>query len=115
VYFNDPLRYLPSLTDPEVLAPLRESYFVLCHGRGAWEEHGHEAAALAEHLHRKGITCWYDVWGERYPHDWPSWREQLVKFVGVLRDGVLFAGADDGRLRLVGPGRVQRSLGRPVR
>jgi len=102
---NDIPRYLPQLNDPARLKQLAQGYMIICHGRGAWEVCNDEAAAVAGMLSEKGITCWYDVWGENYPHDWPSWKEQIVKFLGALQEGVMFPQAADGILRLVGPQR----------
>jgi esterase/lipase superfamily enzyme len=50
-------------------------------GRGSWEdttgalESSHRFAAL---LGEKGIPHELDVWGQDWPHDWPSWRAQLA-------------------------------------
>ncbi|MFA5139108.1 MAG: alpha/beta hydrolase-fold protein [Elusimicrobiota bacterium] len=86
VYFNDALMYLPGLP-PE---GLRGSYIILCHGRGAWEIANEEARRIAGLLQSKGIPHWYDVWDEGYPHEWFSWRAQIVKFMDALKAGVLY-------------------------
>jgi esterase/lipase superfamily enzyme len=110
VYFNDILAYLPGLTDPAILERLRESYFILCHGLGAWEECNHEAGEVASLLRSKGITCWHDVWGTEWPHDWPSWRRQFPKFLGALSEGVFAPGLPDQRISLLGPRRAPKPL-----
>jgi esterase/lipase superfamily enzyme len=86
VYLNDPLMYLPDLQPGRLL----QSYVILCHGRGAWEIANDEAQSIADLLQAKGIPHWYDVWDERYPHDWPSWKAQIVKFLDALKAGVLY-------------------------
>jgi esterase/lipase superfamily enzyme len=50
-------------------------------GRGQWEDttgaldSSHRFAAV---LGEKGIRHELDVWGDEFPHDWPSWRAQLA-------------------------------------
>lgn len=103
---SEPLSYLPGLEEPDRLAELREGYLVIAHGRGPWETFNHQACGLAEAARFKGITCWYDVWDESWPHDWGTWHAQMRKFLPLFREGVLFG---NGRLKLIGPDRrVQR-------
>jgi esterase/lipase superfamily enzyme len=87
VYYNDIPMYLPDLTDQAFLKELKKSLIIICHGRGNWETTSHEAAEVAKNLFLKNIPCWYDVWDERYPHDWPAWKEQIVKFMDELKSG----------------------------
>lgn len=110
VYYNDILRYLPQLSDPEKLEKLYRSYIIICHGTGAWEVCNDEARAAAKLLAQKGITCWYDVWGPEYPHDWPSWKQQIVKFLDALKAGVISPATPAGVASFVGPYRVHHPL-----
>lgn len=107
VYFNDPLMYLPGLNDQNILRRLQSHYAVICHGTGAWESANHEASAAAGLLKSKGIPCWYDVWGNNYPHDWNSWQVQIKKYMEHFRSGVLMPG---GMRKLIGHGRQMNYL-----
>lgn len=102
VYLNEPLSYLPGLSEEKTLSKLRDGYVVVAHGRGAWEQFNGQAWEFAQALKNKSITCWYDAWDETWPHDWPTWKAQLRKFLPHFRDGVAFK---KGLLKLTGPER----------
>jgi esterase/lipase superfamily enzyme len=81
VYFNNPADYVSHLGGDH-LDWLRDrvSLLLVC-GSGQWED----TTGALESTHRfgaqlaeKGIRCEVDVWGHEYPHDWPSWRDQLA-------------------------------------
>jgi esterase/lipase superfamily enzyme len=81
-YFNNPMAYVSNL-DGDHLGWLRDRVsLLLVVGQGAWEEHPTRALpstrAFADRLRGKGIRHELDVWGHDVPHDWPSWRAQLV-------------------------------------
>ena len=61
-----------------------------------------QARELAAILKDKNITCWYDPWGEQWPHDWQTWQAQIKKYLAQFKDGVIF---QDGILKLTGPDR----------
>ncbi len=85
VYFNDPLRYLPHLSDPYYLDLFRKSLIILCVGQGSWEEVClPETRRLSEILNGLGVPHWLDVWGQDVAHDWPWWRKQLPYFLGSV-------------------------------
>lgn len=105
IYYNDILMYLSNLEDPSLLNQIRQSYFIICHGQGAYEDFQDEARAVAMMLHAKNITCWYDVWGKEYSHDWPSWKAQLSKFLYALKSGVIFPNIDHKLVKFIGPQR----------
>ncbi|MBI4802797.1 MAG: esterase family protein [Elusimicrobia bacterium] len=107
VYLNEPLSYLPGLTDEKILARLRDGYAVIAHGRGAWEIFNDQSFELAEILKSKAITCWYDPWGENWPHDWNTWHAQIRKYLAAFKEGVLFRG---GTLKLTGPERRRNNF-----
>lgn len=109
VYFNDILMYLPNLNNENILQELRFNYFVICHSVGPWEQCNPEARAVAELLEARHIPCWYDVWGGSYPHDWPSWKEQITKFMGAFSEGVIHPKQKDP-MRLIGPNRRIQKL-----
>ncbi|MHB0996747.1 MAG: esterase family protein [Elusimicrobiales bacterium] len=102
IYFNEPLSYLPGLSDEALLGRLREGYIIIAHGGGAWEQFNAQSEALAGVCEAKGIPCWYDAWGREWPHDWQTWQAQIKKHLAQLREGVL---TPAGPLKLTGPGR----------
>lgn len=81
-YFNNPMDYVPHLHG-EHLDWLRSrlSVLLVC-GRGQWEDTTGSlpgTLAMGAALMDKGIRCELDVWGDEWPHDWPSWSAQLAK------------------------------------
>jgi esterase/lipase superfamily enzyme len=102
VISNEPLCYLPGVTDEARLAGLREGYMVIAHGRGAWENFNDQAGALAGICAEKGIPCWHDAWGPEWPHDWHTWHAQIKKYLSQFREGVL---SPKGPVVLTGPER----------
>jgi esterase/lipase superfamily enzyme len=78
VYFNCPVDYLPGLTDPTYLDPLRRMQIFLVSGE-------HDIAlsstrAVAEALAAKGVPHQLAIWWER-AHDWPLWREAIPHYL----------------------------------
>ncbi|MCW2277560.1 alpha/beta hydrolase-fold protein [Heliophilum fasciatum] len=85
VYMNSPLSYLPNLTDPAYLEPLRQSEIIIATGQGRWEEEIiPETRALQAILESKNIPAWVDFWGYDVDHDWPWWRIQMPYFLSHL-------------------------------
>jgi esterase/lipase superfamily enzyme len=81
VYFNNPADYVSHLQGDH-LDWLRDrvSVLLVC-GSGQWEDTTgalDSTQRFGAQLAEKGIRCEVDVWGHEYPHDWPSWREQLA-------------------------------------
>ena len=83
VYLHSPLAYVPNLDDPE---PFRRKEIVLAVGQGAWEQPMlDETLAMKEVLERLRIPAWVEVWGQDVAHDWPWWRQMIVRFLPNLR------------------------------
>jgi esterase/lipase superfamily enzyme len=81
IYFHNPMDYTRHLHgDHLTWLRSRASLLLVC-GRGQWEDTTGALAsttAFAGLLAEKGIRCELDVWGDEWPHDWPSWRAQLA-------------------------------------
>ena len=81
VYFNNPADYVSHL-DGDHLDWLRGRVsLVLVCGSGQWEDTTgalESTRRFGGQLAEKGIRCEVDIWGHEYPHDWPSWRDQLA-------------------------------------
>ncbi len=82
-HHTSPMHFLPYLHDESRLAPLRERFLLLVHGRGRVEKpwRGYEVAKV---LGDKGIPNRVDVWPETHDHDWVAWRDQLPGYLDQL-------------------------------
>ena len=81
VYFNSPMQYIPNLTDPYLLAHLRNlKHIHLVSGAGNYEapEASRQFSGVLSH---QGITHELDIWGHDVPHDWPTWRKMLPYYL----------------------------------
>jgi len=82
VYFSDPLKYLPGLSDKKIIEDLKKDTIIICVGQGAWEaESIHDSQAVAHHLRAKGVPVNLDMWGLDVAHDWYWWRKMLPHFI----------------------------------
>jgi len=80
---SSPLHFLPGMAEGPVLERLRERFVLIAHGDGRWEEPS-QSWRLADVLGGRRIPNRVDAWGERYDHDWPTWREMLPKYLDEL-------------------------------
>jgi esterase/lipase superfamily enzyme len=79
-YFNNPVDYLPNLTDRWYLDLYRRNVsFVLATGER--DPCLNDNFRLARMLEEKGVPRLLDVWGEGAGHDWSWWRGMIAKFV----------------------------------
>ena len=81
-YFNNPMDYVGHLHGDH-LAWLRErvSLLLVC-GQGEWEDTTGSLPStkqFAALLASQQIRHELDLWGHDVPHDWPSWRAQMVR------------------------------------
>jgi esterase/lipase superfamily enzyme len=80
-YFNNPMDYVVHLGGEHLDWLRNRLTIVLVAGQGMWEDTTGalgSTKAFADILHSKGIRCELDLWGHDVPHDWPSWRAQIV-------------------------------------
>ena len=81
VYFNNPMDYVSHLHGDHLdWLRGRVSLLLIC-GQGQWEDTTgalESTKRFAGLLGSKGIRHELDLWGHDVPHDWPSWRAQLV-------------------------------------
>ncbi|MBD0329964.1 MAG: prolyl oligopeptidase family serine peptidase [Thermoleophilia bacterium] len=81
VYFNNPADYVSHLHGDHLdWLRSRASLLLVC-GQGQWEDTTgalESTKGFAALLREKGIRCELDLWGQEWPHDWPSWRAQLA-------------------------------------
>ncbi len=82
-FFNaSPVHYLPEM-DGEALDTLRTRFILLASGEGKAEDIG-ESWRVARVLGDKGVPNRVDSWGEEWEHDWPTWRNMLVKYLDEM-------------------------------
>jgi len=84
-YFSSPVHYLPGLEGPP-LDTLRTRFALLASGRGRAEDVA-ESYRVASLLGEKSIPNRLDDWGDDWHHDWPTWRNMLVRYVDELVPG----------------------------
>ncbi len=79
-YFNNPVDYLPNLTDRWYLDLYGGKVsFVLATGES--DICLGDNVRLARILQEKGIPRTLDVWGDGTGHDWPFWQRMVTKFI----------------------------------
>jgi esterase/lipase superfamily enzyme len=82
-YFNNPVDYLASLSDPWYLHHLAQDDIRLVTGTGPWEDSG-STYRLSEVLRARGINHSVDNWGPEGGHDWPFWKRQMNEYIARL-------------------------------
>jgi esterase/lipase superfamily enzyme len=82
-YFNNPMDYLPNLSDSWALHHLASCDIHIVTGTGPWERSGpsYELSAI---LRQKGIRHSLDDWGPKGGHDWPYWHHQMWTYCSQL-------------------------------
>ena len=79
-YFNNPVDYLPNISDQWLLEMYRQNAFLIL----ATGEHDiclSDNLRLSRILQAKQVRHQLDVWGEGTGHDWPWWQRMIAKFV----------------------------------
>ncbi len=79
---SSPLHFLPQL-DSAHLELLRTRFVLLPSGEGRAEDIGESWRAAAV-LGKCGIPNRVDSWGAEWHHDWPTWRNMLVRYIDEL-------------------------------
>ena len=80
VYFNSPIDFLPGLNDNRYLQYLHNSMeIVLLTGEN--DICRESTVELSRILVNKQIPHILDIWGEGAGHDWPWWRQMILKYI----------------------------------
>jgi esterase/lipase superfamily enzyme len=82
-YFNNPVDYVASLSDPWYLEQLAQDDIRLVTGCGPWED-PRPSYQLSGVLWSRGIRHSVDDWGPDGGHDWPYWKRQLDDYFSRL-------------------------------
>lgn len=77
VYFNNPVDYLPGITDHDYLEAIRRNHLIFT--TGDHDMCRDAAYRIYEILQQKSIPATLDVWQNGTGHDWPWWREMIRK------------------------------------
>jgi esterase/lipase superfamily enzyme len=77
-YYNNPVDYLPNMSDPWFLDRYRAMKLILA--AGDWDISLGESQRMAEILGRKNIPHWLDIWTGGEHQDWPLWLRMAQKF-----------------------------------
>lgn len=80
VYFNNPVDYLPGLEGPELEALRQKDHIHIVTGQGNYEN-PNASRKLSGILSQKGIPHELSLWGNEWPHDWPTWRAIMKYYV----------------------------------
>jgi esterase/lipase superfamily enzyme len=79
-YYNNPMEYLPQLTDTWFLDRYRKNIeFILA--TGEWDFALDANVQLSRLLDTKGVRHWLDIWGDHARHDWLWWQKMFRKFL----------------------------------
>ncbi len=80
-YFNNPVDFLPNMTDDWYLSNYRNgNRYILA--AGDWDICLGDNYRMAEIMGSKGIPHRLDVWGEQRKHDWPLWHSMAQAYFG---------------------------------
>ncbi len=82
-HVSSPLHFLAYMDECAHLERLRTRSVILATGEGKWEDPG-ESWRVAQLLGRRQVPNRVDLWGERYDHDWVTWRDMLPKYLDQL-------------------------------
>lgn len=80
-YFNNPVDFLPNLSDGWYWEHYRTCDIRIVTGSGPYEDKG-SSLQLAHLLGAKHIPHALDDWGPLGGHDWPFWKHQLREYIG---------------------------------
>lgn len=79
VYFNNPVDYLPNLSDRWFLDRYAAMQIVLA--AGEHDEWLPQSVSMSAILNDRGIHHLFDVWSDDLEDGWPLWRRMAVKFL----------------------------------
>ena len=82
-YFNNPVDYVPNLSDPWTYVNLATCDIHIATGSGPYENSG-PSYRFASLLKSKGIPHSLDDWGPKGGHDWPYWHHQMWSYCEQL-------------------------------
>jgi esterase/lipase superfamily enzyme len=77
-YYNQPLDFLPNLTDHNTLERIRRMAVVLA--TGELDICLNDNIRLSHVMSAKALPHWLDIWGNSTGHDWPWWQQMARKY-----------------------------------
>jgi esterase/lipase superfamily enzyme len=82
-YFNNPVDYMASLSDPWYFGHLASCDIRLVTGHGPYEDSA-PTWRLSEVLSGRNVAHSVDDWGPDGGHDWPYWKRQMSEYLARL-------------------------------
>jgi esterase/lipase superfamily enzyme len=79
IYFHNPADFILGEQDEGRLAAMRRMDIIIAIGRDDGMRPGNEE--FSRRLHSKGIWHALRIW-DGWAHDWPYWRQMIVKYIG---------------------------------
>jgi esterase/lipase superfamily enzyme len=79
VYFNQPLDFVPNLSDACQLHQMGRRTYVLA--TGVHDQCWNDNERMAASMRAKGIPVRLDVWGDNTGHDWPWWKRMAQVYL----------------------------------
>lgn len=86
-FATNPSRFVPALAEGHLHYLRSRLYLTLIVGSGSWEDStgaNPSTRHLAHLLGTVGLPHEMHVWGQEWPHDWPSWRAQAQVYFPQL-------------------------------
>jgi hypothetical protein len=81
IYFNNPMSYIPNISDPGMLDIIKNHTQIhIVSGQGAYEA-PNASRRFSSALWAKGIWNNLDLWGHDMRHDWPTWHRMLDFYI----------------------------------
>lgn len=80
-YYTNLLEFLPGLTDPAYLDPLRAMRPKII-ATGAQDANVNDSIRVATLLREKEVDVWLDIW-DGWAHDWPYWKDMMRKYLAA--------------------------------
>lgn len=79
-YFNSPVDYMQNMSDERYLAPLRSTCrLIMTAGDNDICLGG--TLRLGNILKSRGVPVEVDIWGNGTVHDWPPWKQMILKYI----------------------------------
>ena len=82
-YFNNPMWYVPNMSDGLLDTLRHHTKIALVAGQGAYEKPD-ATRVFHDLLDRKHVGHIFDLWGHDVNHDWPWWRKMLPHYLERL-------------------------------
>lgn len=82
-YINDPCCYLANMEESHpYIQAYNQNEMNIVVGQGNWEDRClSDTRQLMDLFFKKGIHAHFEFYDANYPHDWPSWKEYVLRYI----------------------------------